>query len=316
MTGETQKLPNWKHRGGAYLIDSAIFLSFWTVIDNILYWPLPDYSISLLSITLFCIYFLVFEGCSVKAASPGKRLFKIRVVRNDEYQLSIMDVLARSLIVGVLEESDTYHIALLFLQTPVATIVVLILGAAQVSLILYNISLCRNRWDYLMLQDRWTKTRVIAEKSKNISTYPQLKLIPHLIGLSIVFLIISTGSLSVAYHIDRNFWRIPWGIYSGQSTIQRSINHQLGLRTRATIKTSWQWTANIDTKKKYLEIELWIPYICWNDNSIKEYSEVALKSLKEAPIDLQGYSGVRLILSTGGLFSFSKSTEIGLQDLE
>ena len=151
-------MPNWKRRGGAFIIDYAIVFLVIGVVDNLLYFPFPEIFLSLISLFLFSIYFVAFEGGPGRNASPGKRLLKLQVVAKEGNNSYPRKALVRSLVVGTLCVFDWRSLPLVVPNLPIPNFVVLALGAAQVTLLLYNIWLCREGESYLMLQDRWTNT--------------------------------------------------------------------------------------------------------------------------------------------------------------
>lgn len=305
-----EPMPSWKRRGGAFLVDYCIFFLVWAAVDNLLYFPLPEVLLSLLSLALFCAYFVILEGVLGRHASVGKRFFGLRVVARNVNMSLLRSAVARSLIVGALVVVSWQNMPLALPWIPVPTAIVLVLGAAQLSLVLYNIWLSGSRWDdHLMLQDRWTTTRVVGPSWTIEAEGREVRLIPNRMGLALLFLILTAGIVSFALVRKQDLRGFSYRSDDPRRSIQRMMSQELGIRTRAEVETKFVWRPGQQTPETRLQIKLWIPYARWDENSLGKYSELAVSDLQVPP----GYfdSG-QMTLWTGGLLRTGRTVELNL----
>ena len=302
-------------RGAAFCIDYMIITFMWGAIDNLLYFPIPNMFSYLAPLVLFCVYFAVFEAGPTGASSPGKRIVRLTVVKDDGGHLSRKDTLDRSIIVGIITFVDWYSLRLAFPGLPVPGFLLIVLIAAQISVMIYNAWLCRLPFDYLMLQDRWTKTRVVratqlGSLSSQIGQHASISTASHYVGLSVLFAVTLTGGLWIGKLTDQNLWGTS---HSGNELtwrIKNAFEQQFGVRVRPTVTQRHTISTNEPRVRTTLIVSIWVPYTGWNLAQMDNFLNTALDNVSVEP----GYfdSG-QITLETGiGLLSTARTYELNL----
>jgi len=117
--------------------------------------------------------------------------------------------------------------------------------------------------------------------------------------------------VSLASYMEQDIWGVSYGRDDGRWVIQRSMSQQLGIRTRAEIKTTISWSTGQDSRKTILQINLWIPYARWDEASHGRYLEVALSDLQ---VQRGYYDSGEITLWTGGYLNVWKSYNLNLPE--
>ncbi len=188
-------------RGGAYLIDIAlvsIIMSFISIVfttqnanrlteqflslnestitnnedimtyynrvaDLTLSLDKENFMINIINCVIIILYFVVLPLYQ-KGQTLGKKIFKIRIVRDDKEYLGANDLIVRNIIVnGLLNTLLSFCLVFLLSGFEYFTIVS-ILAFAQITLIIISIFMIIIRKDKRGLQDIITKTHVIDEQ--------------------------------------------------------------------------------------------------------------------------------------------------------
>lgn len=122
-----------------------------------------NFMINIINCVIIILYFVVLPLYQ-KGQTLGKKIFKIRIVRDDKEYLGANDLIVRNIIVnGLLNTLLSFCLVFLLSGFEYFTIVS-ILAFAQITLIIISIFMIIIRKDKRGLQDIITKTHVIDEQ--------------------------------------------------------------------------------------------------------------------------------------------------------
>ncbi len=145
--------------------DSDIGVYYNRVSDLTLLLDKENFMINVINCAIIILYFVVLPLYQ-KGQTLGKKIFKIRIVREDNEDLSANELIIRSVIInGLLNTLLSFCLVFLLSGFEYFTIVS-ILGLIQLILIIVSICMMIFRKDKKGLQDIITKTHVIDESSE------------------------------------------------------------------------------------------------------------------------------------------------------
>jgi uncharacterized RDD family membrane protein YckC len=303
----------WWPRLKAFVIDYALFLIIWGIIDNIVYLPLPVLAVELGSVVFFCLYFAVVEGRSTKKASWGKRAVRLKVVSPDQEDLPVKKVILRSAIVAAMVVFDW---SVLFDLFVLPAFVGILAWTIPMGLILYNLWLAVYSPSGLMLQDRLTGTRVVSlaavsegERVRTSIGQEPLKRFPKpglatgmIAGVSIAGLLLSVGiDPSVSFGDILEFPES--GEMSAVRAIEKNVADEMGIRCVADVEVEtmfwWSNSGGSPTVERRLKVNVWVPAVLWKEEVVEELTGVALTPLE---VTEGFFSSGTLEINTGSLY--------------
>ncbi|MCK5124624.1 MAG: RDD family protein [candidate division Zixibacteria bacterium] len=312
---------NWT-RQKAFLIDYIPFLVLWGVIDNIVYLPVSEKIMEIASVVLFCAYFVAIEGLCTPRASWGKRKQGLILVSRTGDEPGVWTVVLRSLIVASLIIADW---SALLNRWPVPVFMQILSTTIPIGIIQYNLWLAARSEGGLMLQDRLTGTQVVwaasvecerPADSINLLSRPDIfpkpwNAVGFIAGTSLIGLLFS---LYINYQMDSaSLWQIEDTTTADVSTVlEREVADELGIRcvVGLTNRVVWSWKGSRDDSEveRWLIVEVWVPAILWNDETLAKVRKVVLDCLTVEP---GFYDGGKFKTTTGfSLFEWSRGTSL------
>jgi uncharacterized RDD family membrane protein YckC len=309
----------WLSRGVAYLIDVSVFVLAWGIINNCVFWPVPELAMELAALILFIGYFAVTEGMSTPNASWGKRFERLRVVSQTGDSPRFATILKRSLVVGAMVIFDWRLISNLF---AVPELVGFLALAVPLGVCLYNVWLAVFSPGGLMLHDRFTGTQVhwnsktlkdtlkaSSASGKNPKRFykPQLAIgmVAAIVVLWSLFTVVVTGDGGFGSIFDPSGRTVE---NSAARVIENAAADQIGIRCVASVTNQIRRTWNSDqpaAAERQLLITIWIPAVLWTDKVLSRLPEIALSRLTITP---GFYDSGTLSISTGpSPFTWSRS---------
>ena len=266
----------WTRRGSAFFIDYAIIVLLWSVVDNLVIFPVPEIIMALGLAVWFCLYFAVTEGSGEARASLGKRLTKFAVASEDGHPVSWRVVVVRSVILAAILVVDWEEVVLTPFPgaPPFVTVVAFSIPA---SLLVFNVWLAIWGPERLMLQDTLTSTKVTDQVVPR-STREMHITWPRPVVCAIIVAIGLGGSLVYSAIFVGEPLREP-----AQADVSReaesAIANELGVRSQVEIRerTTWRLGGGADeSATRTLEIFLWLPWLAWDDATAQKAVEVVL----------------------------------------
>lgn len=295
-----------KLRLKAFIADYVIVVVAWAILDNLVYFPIPNVVIELGAALFFCGYFVLFEGMSKINQSPGKRWVGLKVVTLDGHQVSNKAVFWRSAIVATIIIVDfTWLLGLL--QVPGA--VVWLGWSIPAGLVVYNAWLAVKQPGGSMLQDHFTATRVVPISATPQDT-PAMSAVgdPEPLirfprpGLAVnCILAVSILTLACVHGIHSfvgvgDPWSWPDAEVSNVETImEQAVAEEMGFRCYVSLTASREITSGSEDVLS-LEISVWIPAVRWNEETIARLPATVLEPLIITP---GLYDRANLVIWTG-----------------
>lgn len=327
MTGPLEKPQSpWLRRGLAFLVDYSIYLFAWTIISNLIVFPVPDIILTLASVLLFCGYFGWTEGRGVNRASLGKRVCRLCVLSSEDENPGLQTVIARSLILAALIVFDWSGL-LGFLPLPI--FVFAIIWGIPSGLAVYNGWLSIFSLDRLMLQDRLTSTKVILfpkvrkkwvrrepAPPEPISKFPRPFVASGFV-LAAVLYSLASAFFAFSYLGGQNVWSFPDRAALDINTImEKHIATETGIRARVNITDKYEKTYlgkdSDSPRTRSLEVKIWVPFVSWSESTRKKFAENALTPLS---ITVGYYDSGSLVIWTGSeYFNISRTYELTLPE--
>ena len=306
----------------AFLIDYLPFVVLWGITDNVVCLPISEKVMEIISVALFCIYFVLIEGLCIPRTSGGKRVQGLRLVSWTGDEPGVWTVVLRSLIIASLIIVDWY---VLINNWPVPAFVPILTSTIPIGIILYNLWLAVRSPEGLMLQDRLTGTKVVwetsVEKEKPAASndpptrpdfFPKpwyavgFVLVPSLIGLLF--------SVFLFHQLDsEDLWKIDdTAVVNIATALESHVADELGVRCVIGLTSEVIWSKNGSSsefeKERGLIVEVWIPVILWDNDTRVKVRDVVLEYLTIKP----GFYDSGEFKTTTGiwLFNWTRTTNL------
>ena len=295
-----------KSRVLAFSLDYILVQAVVGLVDNLMFFPIPNLLSSVIPAFAFCLYFAATEGFGPHRASLGKRLLGICVAGAGESRPPLVVILIRALIVCSLYVLDWEETVA---GVPVPIGVGKALAAIALGVGVYNIWLSLFGGRKAMVQDILTGTHIsnITDTQAEDSEIraPQEGQ-PFGWTKPILLVILCTLSLGATL-----IWNVAWGIDLGQipdldrpelhELVEKKIVDELNIRTKVTITQSVIFELGGGSRRIF-ETTIWIPFVRWNRANREAVKAVFLKSVE---LD-NSYDSRSLKMMTGSsLFTFS-----------
>ncbi len=253
---------DWKRRGGAFLIDYALLVAVWEVIDHSIVAPIPEFYMSVAEVVVFCLYFTLTEGLGRTRASPGKRLLGLSVVMRDGCIAPTRVILGRAAILSLFLVADWDRFIWLF-DGDLPLIAYILPTSTAVALAVFNAWLAFRGREGVMLQDGLSGSQVVfgpvsmtgKESGPVTARVPKEWPSPSLcLALIAVFFV---GMLSLTVALGARPLAPSFAIALGFE-LEESFVDMADVRMRVEVTENLEITDG--AQKRYLEIEIWLPY--------------------------------------------------------
>lgn len=314
---ELANIVSWKRRGFAFLIDYGIYIALWGVIDNILYFPVPQILLILLSALIFFYYFYITEVNKKNPASYGKRITKIKVLTWDGEIPSRRQIIIRSSIVTaiVLISWDSLINSLIFISIPI--IIFVIIASIENGILIYNGWLAIKGHDNLMIQDCFTSTKVfpfdfnIKKEDIEVSgCSPEKIRFPSKPIICLIFMFVALIYLLFMATVNNQNVLSLLENKNPNKLMEEALADECGIRSVIDVESSIITDFDTDSSVTTLNIFVWIPFAVWNNDSLQKYIDVALSKFDEEP---GYYDNGQIELSTGFEYlNISRSFDLNL----
>ncbi|MDA8017872.1 MAG: RDD family protein [Thermoanaerobaculia bacterium] len=277
------------NRAKAFIVDVITFGFLWTLVDNTVIRPLPPWVLALGVSLAFATYFAIFEGMGRIRASPGKRIFKLRVIHHDGSRPSIQVAFLRALVLtpvlGTVAFDVLYEplVSLLLAGTPWIFLAIAI--SLPAALLVWN-AVFATRIDHgALIQDGLFATRVVAIEplSDSEATTSETEPVSERPWSWTLFALVFVLSLPLGFTLA------PGSKYMvREQRIQQEIGNQAQLRTYVRLGSEERPRPFDSRPGRDLVIRVRIPHLAWDDIDGENIAELAWKSAEANP---NGYGG-------------------------